>query len=153
MIAELAGTVRADQAATAAVLRFANSARFNAGAPVVSLERAIRLIGARDVMRSVIATSLGVAATGPGPLVSVRFRIWRQALLSAMLCQELAPGRRLVPDAAYLAGLLHDFGKIVLLGALESQLLAAPELPADDWSELVERLHVAAGLRASREWK
>src|SRR5262249_52611992 len=151
---ELAKVVQSDQALTAAVLRYANSARNGAGgAPILSLDRAITQIGAKETVRCAIAGSLGAAATMPGPLVGLRHKVWKDALLCANLAQELASIRGLTPETAFLAGLLHDFGKIVLLAALDQKGSEPAMLPEAKWFELVERFHVEAGLRAAREWK
>jgi HD-like signal output (HDOD) protein len=150
---ELARVVQADQALTAAVLRYANSARQGPPAPILSLDRAITQIGAKETIRCAIAGSLGSAATMPGPLVSLRHRVWREALLSANLAQELAQLRGLTPETAFLAGLLHDFGKVVLLAALDQKGSEPALLPEEKWLELVDKFHVEAGLRAAREWR
>jgi HD-like signal output (HDOD) protein len=99
------------------------------------------------------ATTLGTATTRKGPLAALRRRVWREALVSAGLCEALASNRRVAHDQAFLAGLLHDFGKLVVISALEDGPTPPPKLPEADWWALVERLHVAAGLHAAREWR
>ena len=152
-IDELSKAVQSDQALTAAVLRYANSAKNAPTAPILSLDRAISHIGAKELVRCAIAGSLGAAATAPGPLVSLRHQVWKESLLSASIAQELAAQRGLAPETAFLAGLLHDFGKVVLLAALDHKGSEPVTLPADQWLNLIEKFHVEAGLRAAREWR
>ena len=152
-VPELAKAVQSDQALTVAVLRYANSARHAPPAPIASLERAITHIGAKELVRCAIAGSLGQAATSPGPLATVRYRVWREAVLGASLSQELAQMRGVPTDLAFLAGLLHDFGKVVLLAALDQTLHTGPAMTATRWIGIVESSHVEAGVRAAREWR
>jgi putative nucleotidyltransferase with HDIG domain len=152
-IPELAKAVQSDPALTAAVLRYANSPRHAPPSPISSLERGITHIGAKELVRCAIAGSLGQAATGPGPLATVRYRVWREAVLGANLSQELAIMRGMPGDLAFLAGLLHDFGKIVLLAALDQTLQTGPAMTATRWIGIVESSHVEAGVRAAREWR
>ena len=123
------------------------------GAPIQSLERAITQIGASEVMRAALAGGLGKVAIAPGPLIALRHRVWLEALLAAGLAQELAALRGLQGDIAFLAGLLHDFGKVVLLATLDQGGGEGPKWPAERWFEIIDKHHVDAGVRAAREWK
>lgn len=152
-ISELARAVASDQALTASILRYANTVRMGGGAPIQSLERAITQIGAGEVMRAALAGGLGKVAIAPGPLMALRHRVWLEALLAAGLAQELASLRGLQNDIAFLAGLLHDFGKVVLLATLDQAGGEGPRWPAERWFEIIDKHHVDAGVRAAREWK
>jgi putative nucleotidyltransferase with HDIG domain len=152
-IAELAKAVASDQALTASILRYANTVRMGGGAPIQSLERAITQIGASEVMRAALAGGLGKVAVAPGPLMALRHRVWLEALLAGGLAQELANLRGLQADIAFLAGLLHDFGKVVLLATLDQGGGEGPRWPAERWFEIIDKHHVDAGVRAAREWK
>jgi hypothetical protein len=58
-----------------------------------------------------------------------------------------------LPDQAFLAGLLHDFGAIVVLSCLESLGVAPlPVLPEATWRRLVEGLHVELGMVVVARW-
>jgi hypothetical protein len=71
-----------------------------------------------------------------------------------MFCKELAARRGVVPDQAFLAGLLHDFGAIVVLSCLESLGVAPlPVLPEATWRRLVEGLHVELGMVVVARWQ
>jgi len=152
-VQELSKAVQSDQALTAAVLRYANSPRHAPPAPIASLERAITHIGAKELVRCAIAGSLGQAAMAPGPLATVRYRVWRDAVLGANLAQEIGQARGLPTELAFLSGLLHDFGKVVLLAALDQTLQGGPTLTAGRWIGVVDTAHVEAGTRAAREWR
>jgi len=152
-VQELAKAVQSDQVLTAAVLRYANSPRHMPPMPITSLERAIMHIGANELVRCAIAGTLGQSATLPGPLAAARYRVWRDAVLGANLAQEIGLMRGQPADVSFLAGLLHDFGKVVILAALDQTLKTAPQMTASRWIGIVDSAHVEAGVRAAREWR
>jgi len=152
-VADVAAIVATDAALAATVLRHASSASLKSSAPT-TLEAAISRLGLEELTRVVIATTIGTAAGAPGPLAMLRRDQWRRSLLAAMFCKELAQRRGVLPDQAFLAGLLHDFGAIVVLSCLESLGVAPlPVLPEATWRRLVEGLHVELGMVVVARWQ
>lgn len=154
-IDELGKLVASDQVVSADVLRCANSAAYSRGTPVPSVAAAVARIGARDVSRVALASGLAGHASRPGLLASIRRRVWVDSLASAMLCQALAQPRKLAPDVAFSAGLLHDFGKVIALACLEDLLAKHPgvaQRPVEEWDALVERFHVELGVVMAVRW-
>jgi HD-like signal output (HDOD) protein len=151
-VAAVAAIVATDAALAATVLRHASTASMKSSAPT-TLEAAISRLGLDELTRVVIATTIGAAAAAPGPLALLRRDQWRRSLLAAMFCKELAPRRGVLPDQAFLAGLLHDFGAVVVLSCLESLGVAPlPVLPEATWRRLVEGLHVELGMVVVARW-
>jgi putative nucleotidyltransferase with HDIG domain len=154
-LSELTRLVASDQALAADALRLANSAFYSRGTPITSLNAAIGRIGAKEVSRLALASGLGVHANKPGPLTSLKRRVWLEALASAALAQELAKKRALGADEAFACGLLHDFGKMIGIVCIEEVLegkRTAPR-PLEDWMEVVERYHVELGLALAAKWE
>jgi HD-like signal output (HDOD) protein len=152
-VADVAALVATDAALAATVLRHASSASMKSSAPS-TLEAAISRLGLDELTRVVIATTIGGAAAAPGPLALLRRDQWRRSLLAAMFCKELAARRGVQPDQAFLAGLLHDFGAIVVVSCLESLGVAPlPVLPEATWRRLVEGLHVELGMVVVARWQ
>jgi HD-like signal output (HDOD) protein len=153
---DLARLVSSDQRIAADVLRVGNSAFYARGTPVPSVRQAVTTIGAKNVAKIALATGLGAEATAPGRLAPLRRKAWVDALGSAFLCQALSPERGLAPEVAFSAGLLHDFGRIVAIAAIE-HLLGKDEHaaahPAADWDSIVERLHLGLGLAVATRWQ
>jgi HD-like signal output (HDOD) protein len=150
---DLCATLNADAVLVAAVLRRANSAASAASTVISSLETAVTRIGTEDLLRLALAQSVGVTASSSGPLASLRRDAWRMSLLSARFALELAGRRGIDPDMAFLAGLLHDFGAIAVLGGLEDLKIELPVLPAEIWKDLVDRLHVQFGTVIATRWR
>ncbi len=149
---DVCAIVGADAALVAAVLRRANAATYGTTAPVHTLEAAVKRIGIDDLLQLALAQSVGVMATRPGPLSSLRRGYWRSSLVTSRLASELAPRRAVVANQAFLAGLLHDFGAIAVLAGLEDLDVELPVLPADVWKALVDRLHVPFGTTIAARW-
>ncbi len=143
--------VAADPALAATVLRAAGSAHQRTGAPS-TLDAAVWKLGVEGLLRVVMTSTIGGTASVPGPLAVLRRDLWRRSLLSAVLCRELAGRRMVASEEAFLAGLLHDFGAMVVLACLESPRSELPTLPEASWRALVDELHVEFGLIVAARW-
>jgi HD-like signal output (HDOD) protein len=153
-LGDLAKIVSSDATLAADVLRCANSALYRRGEPVNSLGQAIGRVGAQEVARLALSSGLSAQAQAPGPLVALKRTLWIEGVACAVLCQVLARRRGLQAEQAFVLGLLHDFGKVVVATALEEQLegrRVAPR-PLEEWAALVERHHVAAGASVAQRW-
>jgi len=150
---EIAAAISADAALVAAVLRSANAAALGAAQPVISLDIAIGRLGLEQIVRIAIAQSVGSAMNTSGPLRTLRREVWRRSLLSAAIASELAPTRSVDRDAAFVAGLLHDFGAITVLVGLEDLGVELPVLSAASWRRFVDRLHAPFGRVFAQRWK
>ena len=118
-IDDLVEVVSMDISLSAQIIRYANSAMFRTNEPVDSLKDAIfRVLGYETVLHLSLGYALGRVFKLPenGPLGHDAF--WRHSTFSAALAQHLASAMprnlRPKPGIAYLAGLLHDIGFLVL---------------------------------------
>jgi len=110
----IAACLKRDVALYGTVLRIVNSAAFNTGGKVISIERAIMLLGLRRILRvaqvSLLQTHLGRHAPIP--------RFWDTAAEVAYITASLARHYTGVSgDDAYTVGLLHDFGMPLMMQA------------------------------------
>lgn len=98
----------------ARLLRLANSSFYGLQKQVTTLDEAIAVLGLRS-LRSLVATA---AVMGKLPIdqhSAVAFEpYWRHAVGTALCARGIATHRGLDPESAYLAGLLHDIGRLVL---------------------------------------
>lgn len=138
---QLAELIEMDPSLAAQVIRYARSSFFGYRGSVDSIQIAITRVLGFDIVYNL---AVGIAAgrvfrlPGEGPLGLNAF--WRHAVYTAALAQTLArhmpESLGVKPGTAYLAGLLHNFG-ILLLGhmfppeyAFLNKLVAAyPDLP------------------------
>ncbi len=118
-IPELVAVVERDPASAAQLLRHARLSMFGYGERINTVNDAVQLVlGFERSLHMVI----GLAAGKPlrmepgGPLGRKAF--WKHSVYVAVLCQSLASqmpsGYRPNPGVAYLAGLMHDVGYLLL---------------------------------------
>src|SRR5262249_32970854 len=81
---------------------------------------------------------------------------WRRSLSCAFFCQKLAPLRNLDAEEAFLAGLLHGFGRSVVVGCLE-RVLSKQQVTESrtliDWLKAVEPHRHQLAQRVAEQWK
>lgn len=154
-LGEVSRLAEGDRDLAASIARLACSAAYtgNAGERV-SLPYALMRLG-RDGVRCVTLTAvLAPVALRAGPLEPLRRHVWRECIASAVTCQAAAISRGLRADDAYLAGLMHDFGKIVALTAAEARTsLFQPSRGVDYWMNAMERHHCDAGWVMTELWR
>jgi HD-like signal output (HDOD) protein len=148
---ELARLVRSDPVLAADLLRVANSAYYG-GERVTSLERAVILLGVAHVQRLALASALGTHALARGPLAPLRRDAWTDALSSAVVCRALARARQLPHEDGFTCGLLHDFGRVVAVAAIERVAAGSRAMPARFWERVVDRHHVRLGEIVAERW-
>lgn len=116
---QLHGLLQADPALAARVLKVANSAFFGRAQQVLSIRRALEILGTAAVTGIAMAASLdgAVHQLGTGHLAYFE-QLRHHSLLTAVAARQLA--RRVrnepwSPDAAFVLGLTHDLGWLVQL--------------------------------------
>ena len=127
---DLEKVIRYDQALSARILRLANSAFFGCRGKTNTLARALILIGLEQAKRICLcALLLELFSSGTILEPQERERIWKHAFATARMASEVAAKRRWVsPDEAYLLGLLHDLGKLIMALHFREHYQAISEL-------------------------
>lgn len=157
---ELDRLVRSDQGVASLVLMVVNSALYGRSQKVSTIPLAISLLGF-NVVRSlaILAFARSLFAQTNDPLF--RQHIWQHSLLTAIashhICQEL--GHEAEKDEAFIAGLMHDTGKVLLythakelyLQALAVGLLGGSSVMAEQ--RFLGTDHCAVGAEAVVQWR
>lgn len=114
-LADIARRLKRDTALAARLMRIANSAALAQTEPVASIEDAAALIGFQEIHRLVGAVAIDHFTQGDFAAYGFAGRRLREnALLVALLMEELATPADEDPRAAYTIGLLRSLGKIAL---------------------------------------
>lgn len=111
---EIADNISNDVALTANLLKLVNSAAFSLPQRVINISEAVRLVGLRGIKN--LLYSIG-AVKILGNSSEEQARLWAHSYKVAFFACRLAKSnlrRQAVADNAYVCGLLHDLGKIVL---------------------------------------
>jgi HD-like signal output (HDOD) protein len=115
-IHDIISLIKIDAPMTAQIVRLSNSAYYNTGESVQSLEEAVNRLGFREVYR---VTSVAAAQQVMGealPLYNMgKGELLENSVGCAVLMVELSSRTRSMDlDAAYTMGLLHSIGKVVI---------------------------------------
>ncbi|MCA9733823.1 MAG: HDOD domain-containing protein [Deferribacteres bacterium] len=115
-IEKIEQVISSDAGTAAKILRLSNSAFYGRSRNIASIKDAIMLLGIHTVRSLVVASGTYGLYNGSGALGSLKQRMWEHSLATAVLCKMLARHYGIFqPEEAFLAGLLHDVGKLVLL--------------------------------------
>ena len=144
-----------DAAIAAALMRLANSAAFGGMGRVDNLNSAIQRIGQRQVGAMITGIGLKNHFQNKDPAKAQMLQIlWDHSVTSAFAARAIAGRIGLDTEHAFLAGLLHDCGKVLVLAALDV-IEAKKESPAvtnESTLELMKALHCELGHRVLMSW-
>jgi putative nucleotidyltransferase with HDIG domain len=158
--ADLERLVSQDQSTTARLLAVANSSYYGSRHQVTSVARAVVVLGINEVraicLGSVLTSLLHPNRfTDPGSAQA----LWRHSLVVAEAARLIASrGRRLRPDLAQTAGLLHDLGWVLIMAYQPqawAQIRAGQKGRGQSLVEAAERMgldHQQAGYILARQW-
>lgn len=156
-VPQLTEVVASDPALAATVLGMANSALYRPdGPPITQLGRAVHRIGVRSLGTLATAAGVGAQALTRGPLVDLKYAVWRRAVTCALISQKLAPGRGVDLEEAFLGGLLHGFGRTVAVACLEKILgTNAPPRPLTpaEWMALTDEHRAVLAKAVAERWE
>ena len=111
-VEEVAKAISADPAITLKTLRLVNSAYYGFRQHVASVEHAIVLLGAK-VIRNLVLTATALESIQQGAEPFFRHSVASAVCLRAMANLHPLPAGA-TPEQAFIYGLLHDVGKMVL---------------------------------------
>ena len=130
---EIGEVISRDPSLTARLLRIANSPFFGLTTKVATVNRAVALIGTKQLRDLVVGTIAISSFKGiPNQLVSMD-DFWYHSLYCALASRALAQRRRLPhADSLFVAGLLHDAGQLMIFYSLPDQACTALQLSVED---------------------
>lgn len=156
----LAGIIKKDPSLSAKILKLANSAYYGFARDVASLDRAITLLGFNTVKNLACAASVSQFFSGSQQDQVDLPGLWKHCLGTAVCARQLVRG--IAPhlkEEAFLAGILHDIGIIVIINNFPGPALAALQAMREEkisLSEAEKRLigftHEAAGAYLVDKW-
>jgi HD-like signal output (HDOD) protein len=155
-IVVLAEAIAADQVVAAAVLRMANSPLYRGVNKIAALQPAISRLGTRAIRMLLVHESLRAATFRRGEEGMELARIvWRRSLASACVMRGLAKFTSMEREEAFLTGLLHDVGNVVVLRIAhddKSLKRGDEELDLDTFEYLCYETHQELGELVADAW-
>ena len=114
-VREIVDELSQDPVLAAKVLRLANSSYFGGRGSLASIDSAVSTIGTRALNTLIVACGISSAFVEV-PGVNLR-QFWADALVTATAASRLAERLGADPDSAYVCGLMHATGHLMLCQA------------------------------------
>ena len=161
--ADVAGVIQTDVAIATKVLRLANSAYYGLRSKVSSVQHAIAMLGFNIIKNlAITATVFENFGEGESHPHFNQEAFWSHCVatgsVSRMLAERIGLGRKEM-EAAFICGLLHDVGKVVLGEHLHDRFKDALDMTAEmkiplvqAEEELLEFTHGDVGALLADQW-
>lgn len=153
---QLEQVIQCDPAISVRLLKAANSSLYGFSGEIRSVGHAIVALGLRSVKD--LGISFAAAAMfDSGSHAADRKQLWLHSLACGSVAAQLAPYANVVASEAFLAGVVHDVGKLLLIDALQEDYIAKLRDPAiRDMIEIENTEygvnHQQVGGRCADEW-
>jgi putative nucleotidyltransferase with HDIG domain len=161
-IPKVAGIIAKDVGMTAKILQLANSAFFGLYQHVNNMERALTLLGIDTVVALVLTVHIFTPPSGslaPGFSITA---LWNHSMATAFAAKAIAREEKLDRadmEDAFMGGLIHDVGKLVLAASLAESygevITRVRELDCPLWiaeQEVLGTTHAAVGAYLMGVW-
>jgi putative nucleotidyltransferase with HDIG domain len=159
-VAVLAEKISRDPALSAKMLRLANSSFYGLPSKVGTVNQAIVVIGFNSARALAVAGNVieTFDNTDAGDIDVGQF--WRHSIAAALCARGLARHAGLAQDQAFIAGLLHDVGRLVLASGFPEHYAQAIDYCTSEGTTLSEAElrvlgvdHQCVGQLLSEAWK
>ena len=137
----IGGIVAKDPAMTAKILQLVNSAFFGIARKISSPVEAVQFLGVGRV-RSLVLSLHVFTCFDQSRIKDLSIeRVWAHSMSTGLIAQKIARSAkadRVVIDDAYVAGMLHDIGKVMLASSLSEQYEHAAAIAAERGIQMID---------------
>jgi putative nucleotidyltransferase with HDIG domain len=153
-VAQLAGVVSKDQVLASRLLGLANSAYFAAMSQISTVQEAIVRMGTAAV-RNLVVTVCFYSRMQDRNVYGERGKpLLEHGIGTAYMARLVAEWCGLDEEEAFMYGLLHDIGKLVILKAAHDvRRQTGQAVPEDVLDAVMIELHAEVGARVLRRWR
>ncbi|HEB96619.1 MAG TPA: HDOD domain-containing protein [Sedimenticola thiotaurini] len=159
-VEQIVALLESDTGLAARTLRLANSACYGRAEPVSRVARAVLRVGPFDLWWLLFTTEVKNLFFGIDSRLMNMELFWRHSLFTACASREISGWHQIGrPGDLFVAGLLHDVGKLLLLQRMPVEY-GALLADTDDAATLVQRergefgfTHAQAGGRLLAHWR
>ncbi|HXB60244.1 MAG TPA: HDOD domain-containing protein [Candidatus Acidoferrales bacterium] len=138
--AQIAEIIRRDPSLTARLLRLVNSVYYGLTTPVSSIEEAVFYLGVREIRQLVVVTPLIEDFQRLSKQCDFPWReFWQHCIGTALLTREIVSAVQMPgEESEYVAGLVHDIGKLVMAWAFPDHLAEIHRQAVETKRDLIE---------------
>lgn len=132
-IESIASSLKRDHALAVRVLKAANGGAYFRGQTIATVEQAAVRIGISELRNIVVGVAVLEQFGGDEfeDFIDIA-SFWEHSIAVAFFCQEIArDARTMDPEEAFLVGLLHDVGRVVMIEQFGKDYAAAMSLARD----------------------
>ncbi|MCH7993768.1 MAG: HDOD domain-containing protein [Planctomycetes bacterium] len=154
-LAKIADMIAEDQVVTASVLRMANSPLYRGLNRIAAIRPAVTRLGSRAVQTLMLHESVrSTMFQATGSYKEYAKLLWRCSFAGACVMRELARFTTIDAEDAFLIGLLHDIGSVIVLRIAHNQKkFTHHELDIDIFDYLCAECHQEFGELVADAWK
>jgi putative nucleotidyltransferase with HDIG domain len=161
-IKELGKTIETDQAMVTKILRLVNSTFYGFRSKIRNIPHAIIILGFNNVRNALVSVSIIKSFSEKKGFEGFEMKdFWKHSIAVAVISKYLSEETKLdAPDDCFVAGLLHDVGKVVLSQYFTELFgLVWKSIQEDGLSfyeaekELLPANHVQIGAYLAKKWK
>lgn len=147
-IKEVTDKIKMDQGISARVIKLVNTPFYGIRQEINSIDRATVLLGFNSVKNIAAAISMTQFYSKPFNMYKTTGNaMWLHSYKTACIAQLIAKETDIDGDSLYMAGLLHDVGKVLL-----AEFLVKETDSPDDEKDQLGMTHAEAGALILRKW-
>jgi len=121
-IVQIGNVISQDPDLTARLLKLVNSSYYGFETPVDTVSRAIMMVGLRDLQSMIWASSAVETFNHLSPADANMAGFWRHSVFCAVTARILARECHVLhPERLFVAGLLHDIGRLLIFHKMPKQ--------------------------------
>ena len=152
-VATMAAVVSKDPVLATRVLGLANSAMYGGMTALRSVQDAVVRLGVQTVRNLVVTVALHAQTTSRDVYGAEGPRFMDHAVGTAYLARLVADHLDHDVEAAFLTGLLHDMGKLVILKTAHEHRRRRQHVPDTEIAAAIEMAHAPCGAIALHFWR
>lgn len=154
---EIIKAVRMDPVLTGKIFELINSAYFGLDERVTSLNRCVVYLGINTVKNVALSTAVVEALSSESNEIEALVRpVWKHSLSVAVCCKTIAKAidvPKNLHEEYFIAGLLHDIGKIVLIQCFHKQISYDDKMSLEQEKKNFGLSHSEVGYVILKKWK
>ena len=155
-VPSLVRAIEREPIVAAALIKYANAAVYAGLREVNDLQAAISRLGFKSVRETVVSLSARAAFKADNAAQAKYYQtIWKHSLTTAVAARRLAAFVPVPKETAFLAGLLHDIGRICVLRGIMTLRKRDPKgfiVPENTMTEFMDALHCPIGEVLCNAW-